>query len=432
MTTRLRNRLALGSCVAMGLGISTGHPAGMIAAAAMPYACLTPATKTDAFRAAFGYYLAALWPMTGGLDRYLVRSGAFLITLAIWTFGAAALSFPWTLAATANRAQCLWRTPLALTATVLPPLGIIGLASPLTSAGYLFPGTAWIGLVAVAFLPGLLLAIPALSRRYRRIASWSLVTACIALTTVPRLLGSGDVAGPRGWIAVDTNLGDVSQPFRDFAAAQLIQDTAVNSRARVLIFPESVVPRWSDAAESFWMQSLDQCRRKGQILAFGAGLPRPEQDNLTKLAELRSYDFGTALNALKRMNAAPAHPIPSSPSPEPMDNALVIAGGETAVFYQRVPVPIGMWEPFNPSSVPLRLHSQGILNIDHQRAAVLICYEQMLTFPILASMLQHPTVIVGISNTFWIVGTSIPLYQANAVRGWAHLFQLPYLLAVNS
>lgn len=432
MTTRLRDRLALGSCVAMGLGISTGHPAGMISAAAMPYACLTPATKKDAFRAAFGYYLAALWPMIGGLDRYLGRSGAFLTTLAIWIFGAAALSFPWTLAATANRAQYLWRTPLAVMATVLPPLGIIGLASPLTSAGYLFPGTAWIGLAAVSSLPGLLLAIPALPTRYSRIASWCVFTACIALAIVPRLLGSGDIARPSGWIAVNTNLGDVSQPFRDFAAARLIQDTAAKATARVLIFPESVVPRWSEATEDFWLQSLDRCRRRGQILAFGAGLPRPAQNGFAKLNDLRSYDFGAALNALKRMDGALAHPIASTPSPEPMDNALVITGGESAVFYQRVPVPIGMWEPLNPSSVPLRLRSRGILNIDHQRAAVLICYEQMLTFPVLASMLQHPTVIVGISNTFWVAGTSIPRYQANAVRAWARLFRLPYFLAVNS
>jgi hypothetical protein len=65
-------------------------------------------------------------------------------------------------------------------------------------------------------------------------------------------------------------------------------------------------------------------------------------------------------------------------------------------------------------------------------SAVLICYEQMLTFPILASMLEHPTVIVGISNTFRVDHTTIPRYQATALRGWAKLFHLPYFLAVNS
>ncbi len=117
---------------------------------------------------------------------------------------------------------------------------------------------------------------------------------------------------------------------------------------------------------------------------------------------------------------------------EPTDNTMLIVGAESMAFYQRVPVPLGMWRPFNRISVPLRLNAPGVLAIDHQRVAVLICYEQILTFPILASMLQHPTVIVGISNTFWVDHTTIPRYQAAALRGWAKLFCLPYFSAVNS
>jgi hypothetical protein len=32
------------------------------------------------------------------------------------------------------------------------------------------------------------------------------------------------------------------------------------------------------------------------------------------------------------------------------------------------------------------------------RAAVLICYEQLLTWPILTSMVDHPTAIVAVAN----------------------------------
>src|SRR5262249_44671930 len=114
------------------------------------------------------------------------------------------------------------------------------------------------------------------------------------------------------------------------------------------------------------------------------------------------------------------------------DNALLVVGAESATFYQRVPVPVGMWQPFSPVSVPLRLLAPAVVDIDRQRAAVLICYEQMITFPLIMSMLRHPTVIVGISNTFWVEHTTIPSYQLNALRGWARLFGLPYFSAVNS
>ena len=132
------------------------------------------------------------------------------------------------------------------------------------------------------------------------------------------------------------------------------------------------------------------------------------------------------------MDTRTIHGTRRSIRPERVDNTMILVGAESARFYQRVPVPVGMWRPFDRTSVPLRLNAPGVLAIDHERAAILICYEQLLPFPILASMLEHPTVIVGISNTFWIDRTSIPLYQANAICSWSKLFRLPYLLAVNS
>jgi hypothetical protein len=180
---------------------------------------------------------------------------------------------------------------------------------------------------------------------------------------------------------------------------------------------------------------------RGQILAIGAGLPAKAETTKgvkEELTDLRSFDFGAALDVLKRIDpqSPPARlrsvlPNPK-PRPAPVDNTLLIVGAESAVFYQRVPVPVGMWRPFTRISVPLRLDAPGVLTIDHQRAAVLICYEQLLTFPILASMLEHPTVIVGISNTFWVDHTTIPRYQVAALRAWAKLFHLPFFLAVNS
>jgi apolipoprotein N-acyltransferase len=431
MTNLCKDRVSFYSAIMLGLGISTGHPLGLIFAAGMPFACLGAETRKGAFRSASAYYMSALWPMIPGLEAYW-KSEIPLIPLLLWTFTAVLLSMPWTIAWKSHRVHCFWRAPLALLVTILPPLGIIGLASPLTGAGYLFPRTAWAGLAAVALIPGILLAIQGMELRQRCAVRGFVIALCIAFTIGGRLFDSGDAKPPRRWVAVNTNFRDVSQPFRDYYAAQFIQQKAAESSARVLVFPESVIPRWSEATEAFWRQSLDRCRARGQILVIGAGLPRPNQDNIQKLSDLRLYDFGASIDALKRMDTASVHAIERSPGTEPIDNAVVVVGVESATFYQRVPVPIGMWKPFSRNSIPLRLTAPGVLNIDHQRAAVLICYEQMLTFPILASMLQHPTVIVGISNTFWVDRTTIPRYQASAVRGWAMLFRLPYLLAVNS
>jgi hypothetical protein len=147
MNTVFRNRFSFWSAIAMGFGVSTGYPLGIIAAAGTPLVCLTPGTRKAAFRSTLGYYVAATWPMVPGLDRYSGQSATSLIPIAMWVLAAILLSVPWTIAWTSDRPfDCLWRVPLALLATIVPPLGVIGLASPLTAAGYLFPerlGSAW-------------------------------------------------------------------------------------------------------------------------------------------------------------------------------------------------------------------------------------------------------------------------------------------------
>ena len=437
MNTRFRDRIALGSAIAMGLGVSTGHPLGIIAAAAMPLACLAPGTRKAAFKSALGYYIAALWPMVPGLDRYIGQSATISDPYCdVGPDGNPALG---------SLDDCV-RHPIAFSAcgerrsrSSRPSYLRSGLSDLLRRSPRrvtFFREPAWAGLAAVALMPGILLSTQRLGLPPTlRCSVSSLSALCVGLAIGGRLFRPGDAAPPRGWIAVNTHFGDVSQPFRDFVAAQFIQQKAAESSARVLIFPEAVVPRWSEATEAFWRQiarSLPNARPNTRHRCGATGARPNRKDNLQKLSDLKSYDFSAAIDALKRMDTTPPHAVQGKPRPEPIDNTMLVVGAESATFYQRVPVPVGMWQPFSRISVPLRLNAPGVLAIDHQRAAVLICYEQMLTFPILASMLQHPTVIVGISNTFWVDGTTIPRYQATALRGWARLFRLPYFLAVNS
>jgi len=440
MTCRPRVGLSLCAAVALGLGMSTGYPAGMVAGIGMPIACMIPASRRFAFVAAFGYYAAGLWPMIPCAKHFTGHSAPILIATLLWVGAAMLLSIPWTLAWTPNgRLQYLCRVPLAEIAAILPPLGLVGFISPLTGAGYLFPGTGWAGLIATSLLPGIVLALANSTIGRSRVCLCLAFSAVIALGVVSHCFNRHEAKPPANWEAVNTNFGDLSRPFQDFVAAQSIQKRVTASPARVVIFPEFVVPRWSDAAVAFWQQTLDGCRTRGQILAMGAGLPRKlaiPQDPAADVDTVKSYDFAGAIQVLRGNDGRLPPSLPGSESPAntpgvPFNNTLLILGSESATVYQRVPVPIGMWHPFAGTGVPLRLNEPGIVRIDGQRVAVLICYEQILTYPILASMLQRPNILVGISNSFWFTGTPIPRYQANAVRAWARLLGVPYLLGVN-
>lgn len=69
-----------------------------------------------------------------------------------------------------------------------------------------------------------------------------------------------------------------------------------------------------------------------------------------------------------------------------------------------------MWNTLNPrgQSSPQRLLDPGIRETDCQRAAVLDCYEELLTWPTLEPDLQRPRLIVGLANDNWARGTPIP------------------------
>ncbi|MGC4052846.1 MAG: hypothetical protein QM757_26260 [Paludibaculum sp.] len=95
-------------------------------------------------------------------------------------------------------------------------------------------------------------------------------------------------------------------------------------------------------------------------------------------------------------------------------------------------MPIGMWHPLSGGGVPLNLGNGPVtVEINSQRTAILICYEQLLTWPILSSAIHAPSMLIGIANTHSICHTTIPEIQDVYLRAWAQLFDLEIVKASN-
>jgi apolipoprotein N-acyltransferase len=110
---------------------------------------------------------------------------------------------------------------------------------------------------------------------------------------------------------------------------------------------------------------------------------------------------------------------------------LAVAPERELVYQQRIPVPISMWKPWNGDGVPLHLFGPGTIPVREERAAVLLCYEQLLVWPFVSSAIERPTVLVTAANDYWATGTRIPRIQKACATSWARLFGLPLLSAVN-
>lgn len=372
----IHKRLLLGTLIG---ALAWSGPSSLIALSLLfPVVCRWPhpaLRHRDQGLIAACYYAAATWPVIpSGIRLYHADAAPFLLVL--WITASLLLALPWSLP-----------TPpaIAMALTLVPPLGIIGVANPLTATGVLFPGTAWFGLAFAALLPSLVIAWPKPTLAFAALAFFT--------TNVMYL----DPAPPQNWVALNTQFGDVRSPndfAAEFRASEFIQSAAMNTDVRVLVFPEMVVTRWTEATQAFWEPTLRKLAEQRRTLIVGAGLP---------IGNSRDYR-----------------------------NALVIAGAEKQHFFQRIPLPGVMWNPIAARDrVPLRLHGPAILTVAGERAAPLICYEQLISWPILTAAMDRPSAILAVSNATWTHDTPIPSVQKSSVAAWSRLFRIPVLSATN-
>ena len=385
--------------ILLGLAISSGSPVGLGASILAPAIWLRQNSRMSSWVSAMAYYLSALHDLTVVSRNFFGPESGPIQGLVLWLVGAGLLSVPWLWAWSPSYTAAFWRCPIALLLSVVPPLGVIGFASPIAAAGILFPALGFVGLTLTFCLPALLVNGGKIG--------W--VSTAI-LATLLHLMAAPPPRSPAGWEAINTHFGAVGHGqvdwARDYQVSRSIESQVSRSKAKVLIFPEAVAPSW--------IGTFFEGSRK--TILIGAVEPRS-----------KNSDLGAELTALKDPGITGAPP----PS-ESYENKLLLRGAQTHDFVQRVPIPIGMWRPFTKTGVPLNLNGPGTVMVADRSVAVVICYEQLIAWPVLASFLEKPSMIVAVSNNVWVSGTAIPLGERTAMAAWARLFNVPLLLAANT
>jgi apolipoprotein N-acyltransferase len=338
----------------------------------VPWMIFRESTRPRATALALAYYLAASTPSVAVAQAFEPNNPAQ--GWLIWLAASVILALPWAAFWNFDSAKSLWRCPAALILSAIPPFGLIGWASPLTSAGVLFPGTGFLGLLATVLLPTVWTARPYL---------------LIGIVAAANLIFSP--TSPPFDIRV-VNTQECPDLFQKEEAARAAIHFA---QANIVILPEGAVRRWTEATEEFWSSTIQQLRTSNRTALIRVGIPI-----------VNSQEFHNSV--------------------------ITIGDSQSVTFNQRIPIPIGMWKPFGPADgVPLNLTGPSTLQIGPHRLAILICYEQLLVWPILQSALEKPSLIVGISNAAWTRHTNIPAAQQACLSAWSRLFGIPYVAAVN-
>lgn len=360
---------------------------------ALPVAMLFPAlwalspSRLVAALVSAGYFLAATRGLPQGVANFY--SADLWPGLLLWI--AASASFVAVHAVAWTRHPGIRRVVRYLAAAVLtglPPLGITGWAHPLTAAGVVFPGWGWWGLAAAA--AGLLVMV---TRHWR--------AAVIGLGGFWFWSAAAwtDVNLPEGWQGVDLEYGqmlgrDGSLEYHSDLIATVSK--AAGKGTRVVVLPENALGFWTPTVARLWREGL-------------GGL------NVTLVAGAAVIDA------------------------QGYDNVIVAIGsGAGDILYkERMPVPVSMWQPWlrwtgQGGGAQAHLFANPVVEVGTTRIAPLICYEQLILWPVLQSMLHFPDTIVATGNGWWTRGTSIVAIQKASVTAWAKLFDLPVVMAFNT
>lgn len=365
----------------------SGEPRLLPAAMLLPALWAFAPTRLSAALVAAGYFLAASRGLPPGVSNFY--GAGFGAGIALWVTASilfvATHALLWT--ARPGKGRMIRYAIIAVLLSV-PPIGIVGWAHPITAAGILFPGWSWHGLGAAAVL---LLAMTC--------RAWPAAALTLAGFWLWSALSWTTPMAPDGWTGIDTQFGGSNGEYADYRQHQdtitHVQEAA-KAGASVIVLPESALGVWTPTIGRLWTRAIEDL----DVTVYGGAV----------IVHETGYD-----NVM-----------------------LELSGRGTAIRYrQRIPVPVSMWQPWlnligEPAGARADFFANPVVAVRGVKVATLICYEQLLVWPILQSALGSPDGLVAPTNGWWTAGTNIVAIQIAATTAWARLFNLPLVLAINT
>jgi apolipoprotein N-acyltransferase len=422
----LRNALALTSGAAAVLAFSPFdlYPVGFLCLGLLFHLWLSAPGGRSAFVAGYLYGLGLFGAGVSWIYISLSRFGGMhpgLAVIATLGFCAILALFP----AIAGLLQSRLRAPTAVRAAIVIPAawtvtewarGIFLTGFPWLGTGYAYIDTPLAGYAPVAGVHAMTLlaavctglAVCILRKRARMVSLVALVL----------ILGLGSALRAREWtfpsgqppVRVDLLQGNIDQdmkfdPQRYAQTLQLYYSLAAKSGARLIVLPETAVPRMLDLVDPEYIAALEAvARRNGGDLLLGVPVRRAPGEYYNSVVSL-----GSAPNQIY----SKAHLVPF---------------GEF--------IPPGFGWVLNLLSIPLADFSRGgpeqrPMTVAGMRVALNVCYEDAFGAEIIRQ-LPEAELLVNVSNVAWFGDSLAPAQHLQISRMRALESGRMHLTAANS
>ncbi|MDE2423799.1 MAG: hypothetical protein KGN31_06265 [Betaproteobacteria bacterium] len=327
--------------------------------------------KVRRFLLAWIYFAIGSLGLIDAYQQYFHIHTFSVIAVLIWSACACLLALPW-----CGYSQFPHLLGILLI-EALPPMGLIGWLSPLSSLGYWFPGTRYWGLIF-----GLILLYCCDKKHLSGMVILVFIAMALNLTYRPPTT-------PNNWLGVNTSLSPNDSLISLEESLQHIIASTPSDKNR-LVLPESILPNWFYGTR-LWTEK--------------------------NLSNQLSLLMGTT----------------TWQNHQPVDAIVLIDHGQALtepVFSSVFPVPVSMWNPFKKRSYQASWWPTSFI-LDHMRINAIICYDQLLVWPWLSFFITRPTLIIALSNEWWATSSLIPDIQTQSRYAWARLLNIPLISARN-
>lgn len=371
---------------------SPGFPALFFPLAAFTLAWLwgIQRGRLPAFLLFFGYFLAIAKDIPASSQSFLGQGLA--IGVVMWIVQAALVAMPFGLMHGERYKPARFAAALILFS--VPPLGLLGWASPLLAAGTLFPGLGIAGLVALAAL----LSITTLASSSLTARGNLLVAPAVLIATLSADIVAASRMPDYSWFAQNTSLGRYPEDPAGHIERQKtllrLAGESVDGGAKLVLLPEGIAGNWSPILEAIWTPVALRAKEQGATVLIGATTEGADDARM---------------------------------------NSLVAIGADSFLMHARIPMPISMWNPWSDEGYSTNLMSPGLARVQGRQVAISICYEDLLVWPLAWSFAAgDPTAILSAGNNwFGDAAATATAIQRTSIELQARLYGVPLIRAVN-
>ena len=342
--------------------------------------------RSTLFFLIISYYLFSSRGLLFGIKNYYDN---FYIAIFLWLCAGIIITLVWTLIWSSSFKKRLYFFPIMLIVLISPPIGFISCVNPIISSGIFFPTFGFIGIV---FYLLVLYVVTLLLYNQLNIVKFHLLVLMLILIT----LNYNEIVflEDNNLYPINSNLVYSSKGIDfegDYRRQKKLLSIANKSHYKDLLFCENALGNFTQNSMMIW----DRLDNNKTVLAGGYIYHDRVGGYDNVLMEITNHSYKT-------------------------------------IYRQRVPIPIAMWRPWIEQGARAYPFQNPTIKYKGDSVGVFICYEQLLTYTYLHTMLYNPKYIIGISNLWWVEDKSIGKTQKMSLELWGRLFGKFIVYSVNS